>query len=108
MKLRHPFQGVALALALVVAGAAMIPSQVALAAGQGARAATDVAVRQVLEPLVGKHAKLKLVSGQELEGKVISVDEHLVVVNELAGMEYFGATVRLDQVAAVITRTVDP
>jgi hypothetical protein len=40
-----------------------------------------------------------------VEGKVVNVGEKVVNVSELTGMEYFGATVRLDQVAAVIART---
>ena len=44
--------------------------------------------------------KLKLVSGQELEGKVSKVGLHAVVMTELSGMEFFDATVRVDQGSA--------
>jgi len=62
-------------------------------------------IRQALEQQLGKHAKLKLVSGQDVEGKVAEVGNEVVIVSELTGMEFYGATVRLDQVAAVIVRT---
>lgn len=62
------------------------------------------AIRHTLEQQTGKRVKLKLQSGQELEGKVSKVGSHVVVVSELSGMEFFDATVRVDQVAAVIVR----
>jgi len=62
------------------------------------------AIRHTLEQQTGKRVKLKLQSGQELEGKISKVGSHVVVVSELVGMEFFDATVRVDQVAAVIVR----
>lgn len=62
------------------------------------------AIRHTLEQQTGKRAKLKLQSGQELEGKISKVGSNVVVVSELSGMEFFDATVRVDQVAAVIVR----
>lgn len=65
-------------------------------------------IRDALEQQLGKRAKLKLVSGQDLEGKITEVGNEVVIVSELTGMEFFGATVRLDQVAAVIVRANTP
>ena len=48
--------------------------------------------------------KVKLVSGQDLDGKVAKVGSQVVVFSELSGMEFSDATVRLDQVAAVLVR----
>lgn len=62
------------------------------------------AVRQTLEQQQGKRVKVKLVSGQDLDGKVAKVGTQALVLTELSGMEFFDATVRLDQVAAVILR----
>jgi hypothetical protein len=62
------------------------------------------AIKQVLEQQVGKRVKVKLLSGQDLEGKVAKVGSHAVQFSELSGMEFFDATVRMDQVAAVIVR----
>ncbi len=61
-------------------------------------------LRQMLEQQVGKRVKVKLLSGQDLDGKVAKVGTHAVTLTELSGMEFFDATVRLDQVAAVIVR----
>jgi len=62
------------------------------------------AIRQTLEQQAGKRVKFKLVSGQDLEGKVSKVGLHAVVITELSGMEFFDATVRVDQIASVIVR----
>lgn len=61
-------------------------------------------VRQVLEQQVGKRVKVKLLSGQDLDGKVAKVGTQAVLLSELAGMEFFDATLRLDQVAAVMVK----
>ena len=61
-------------------------------------------IRHTLEQQTGKRVKLKLVSGQDLEGKVSRVGSQAVVVTELSGMEFFDATVRVDQIASVIVR----
>lgn len=102
MSLRQALSAVILSLALSLTGGAGMAVSNALAQDT---AGNPGSIRQALEQQVGKRAKLKLVSGQEVEGKVVNVGEKVVTVSELAGMEYFGATVRLDQVAAVIVRT---
>ena len=61
-------------------------------------------IRHTLEQQAGKRVRLKLVSGQDLEGKVSRVGSQAVVVTELSGMEFFDATVRIDQIASVIVR----
>ena len=61
-------------------------------------------IRQTIEQHVGKRVKLRLASGQDLEGQVAKVGSQAVSLTELAGAEFFDATVRLDQVAAVIVR----
>ena len=62
------------------------------------------AIRHALEQQVGKRVKVKLVSGQDLDGKVQKVGSQAVTLAELGGMEFFDATVRLDQVAAVLVK----
>ena len=61
-------------------------------------------VRQVLEQQVGNRVKVKLLSGQDLDGKVAKVGTQAVMLSELSGMEFFDATLRLDQVAAVVVK----
>jgi hypothetical protein len=62
------------------------------------------AIRHALEQQVGKRVKVKLVSGQDLDGKVLAVNAQAVILAELGGMDFFDATVRLDQVAAVLIK----
>ncbi len=62
------------------------------------------AMKSLLEQQVGKRVKVKLCSGQDVEGKVAKVGSHAVQLTELVGMELFDATVKLDDVAAVIVR----
>jgi hypothetical protein len=61
-------------------------------------------MRQTIEQHAGKRVKLKLLSGQDVEGVVAKVGSQAVSLTELTGMEFFDATVRIDQVAAVIIR----
>ena len=62
-------------------------------------------MKATLEQQIGKRVKVKLCSGQDLEGKVAKVGAHAVQLTELVGgMELFDATVKLNDVAAVIVR----
>lgn len=62
------------------------------------------AVKVNLERQVGKRVRLRLLSGGDVEGTVISVGTAAVHVARLAGMDFFDGIVRLDQIAAVIVR----
>lgn len=62
------------------------------------------AIKSVLEQQVTKRVKLKLESGQDLEGKVAKIGSHAVQLAELTGMEFFDATVKLDEITAVIVK----
>ena len=57
-----------------------------------------------LEKQVGKRVKLRLISGQDVEGTVVAVGTAGVHVAKLAGMDFFDAVVRLDQIAAVVIK----
>ncbi|GAB1722822.1 MAG: hypothetical protein GDA65_10170 [Nitrospira sp. CR1.1] len=90
-------------LVCVLAGeAVMVPA--VLAEEPAIEVNSQEAVRQTLESQAGKRVKVKLLSGQDLDGKVAKVGAQALVLTELSGMEFFDATVRLDQVAAVIVR----
>jgi hypothetical protein len=65
---------------------------------------TADAMRLTLNEHVGKRVRLKLASGQDLEGQVARVGTHGVALTALTGQEFFNATVSLEQVAAVIVR----
>ena len=71
-------------------------------------AAAPATIAAALQAQTGKRVKLHLASGESLEGKVQSQNEQVVVIAELAGMEFFSATVRLDQVSAVVAGTTSP
>ena len=106
MSVRRSLSAAVLTLALALG--AGVPVASVHAQQSEASAANPGSIRQALEQQLGKRAKLKLVSGQDLEGKIAEVSDEVVIVSELTGMEFFGATVRLDQVAAVIVRTSTP
>jgi len=61
-------------------------------------------VGKTLEHHMGKRVKLRLRSGQEIEGTVSKVGAHAVHVSQLAGMDFFDAAVRLGDISAVIVK----
>ena len=61
-------------------------------------------MRLALNEQVGKRVRLKLASGQDIEGQVARVGTHGVLLSPLTGQEFFNATVSLAEVAAVIVR----
>ncbi|MFO0700786.1 MAG: hypothetical protein U0236_16310 [Nitrospira sp.] len=65
---------------------------------------TPDAMKVTLEQQVGKRVKVKLCSGQDIEGKVAKVGSQAMQLTELVGMELFDATIKLNDVAAVIVR----
>jgi hypothetical protein len=69
-----------------------------------AEQAVSESLKQTLDQLIGKRVKLKLTSGQDMEGTVASVTAQTVQLTQLTGAEFFDAMVRLDHVSAVIVR----
>ncbi len=63
------------------------------------------AIKQALEQRVGKRVKNKLLSGRDQESKMPEVGSHALHLSELRGMELFDATMIVEQVAAVVTRS---
>lgn len=92
----------AVVICMTIAFTGVVPRALAQA-GQVDLNAAD-AMRQTLQQQVGKRVKLKLSSGQDLEGQLAKVGTQAVALTELTGVEFFDATVRLDEVAAVIVR----
>lgn len=62
------------------------------------------AIKHQLDQQVGKRAKVKLRSGQGLDGKVLKVGSNGLHLAELTGMEFFDAVIRLEAIDAVIVR----
>ncbi len=72
---------------------------------QAAETAAPESIEAARQAQAGKRVKLHLSLGEALEGKVQHVGGTVVVIAELTGMEFFGATIRIDQVAAVVARS---
>jgi hypothetical protein len=96
-----------------VAGAGLVAmsllgTAIVVAPQLGAQTSVDPnspdSIRATLEAQLKKRVRVKLVSGQDLEGQVAQLGSHAVLLTELAGMEFYDATVRLDQIAAVVVR----
>jgi len=69
-----------------------------------AEQAVSESVKQALDQLIGKRVKLKLTSGQDIEGTVANVTAQTAQLTQLTGAEFFDATVRIEHVSAVIVR----
>jgi hypothetical protein len=93
---------VVLAIGLGVEG--VLNTTMALAQKHPVNVNAPDTIRQTLEQQLARRVKVKLESGQDLEGKVAKVGTHAVQVSKLSGMESFGGTIKLDEVAAVIVR----
>ena len=88
--------------ALLSTGCVLVPLS-ALAQDVSLEVNAD-AIKVNLERQVGKRVRLRLLSGGDVEGTVVSVGTAAVHVARLAGMDFFDGVVRLDQIAAVIVR----
>jgi hypothetical protein len=80
-------------------------SPAAPAAPGGVDLNDDDFVRAALEAQKGQSVTLRLLSGEEISGKVSEVGEAAAKITELTGKEFFEAYVRTGDVAAVIVRT---
>ena len=61
-------------------------------------------VRMTRERAAGQRVKLRLMSGQDLEGVVTKVGAHAVHLSQLTGQEFYDAAVRMDHISAIIVR----
>ena len=67
-------------------------------------AASAADIKATLESQKGKRVSLRLPAGEELVGRIASVEGGTVHLTELAGREYFDAVVEIDEISAVIFR----
>ncbi len=88
--------------ALLSTGCVLVPLS-ALAQDVSLEVNAD-AIKVNLERQVGKRVRLRLLSGGDVEGTVVSVGTAAVHVARLAGTDFFDGVVRLDHIAAVIVR----
>ena len=85
-------------------GGALFLVPVSVSAQDPALEVNADAIKVNLERQMGKRVRLRLLSGQDVEGTVVAVGTAGVHVGRLVGQEFFDAVVRLDQIAAVIVR----
>jgi hypothetical protein len=90
-------------LVLLLSAATLVESAPATAQDTPMEINAD-AIKVNLERQAGKRVRLRLVSGQDVEGTVVAVGTVGVHIARLTGMDFFDGVVRLDQIAAVIVR----
>ncbi len=64
-------------------------------------------VAAILAAQKGNRVTVKLQSGEELSGKVVTVGDAVVQLGELAGKEFFDAVIPLGSITAVVVRVRD-
>ena len=62
------------------------------------------ATKDILTEYVGKRVSLKLDTGEELEGTVTKVGDHLVHLAKLSKRDFYDALIRIDKISAIIIR----
>jgi len=58
----------------------------------------------VLAAQKGNRVTVRLASGEELSGKVVTVGDHVLQLGELSGKEFFDAAIPVESITAVIIR----
>jgi hypothetical protein len=61
-------------------------------------------MKALLTDMTGKRVVVRLESGEELEGTVTTVGDHLVHLSKLSRREFFDAFVGIERIGAVIIR----
>jgi len=94
----------AMMASLLMAGCLVLSPSLAGAAEVTFDLDSPSAMKTNLEKTAGQRVKVRLMTGQELEGVVAKVGATAVHLTNLAGMDFYDAVVRLDHVSAVIIR----
>lgn len=83
----------------------VLAASVAPCAGQaGGGAVHTDSIKENLDRHAGKVVTVRLVSGEELTGRVAAVGGSVVHLAELARRDFYDAVVRIDQISALILR----
>jgi len=61
-----------------------------------------VTIKDVLQENIGKRVIIRMETGENLEGTVTRVGEHVVHIAKLSGKDFYDAVVRIDKISAVI------
>ncbi len=64
----------------------------------------DYGIKEVLTGYVGKRVAIRLDGGEEMEGIVSSIGDHLVHISKLSKRDFYDALIRIDRIDAVIIR----
>lgn len=64
-------------------------------------------IKEILASYEGKRVAIRLDGGEELEGIVTSVGDHLVHISKLSKRDFYDAVVRIEKIDAVIMRVRD-
>jgi small nuclear ribonucleoprotein (snRNP)-like protein len=64
----------------------------------------DYGIKEILTGYVGKRVAIRLDGGEELEGIVSSIGDHLVHISKLSKRDFYDALVRIERINAVIIR----
>ncbi len=64
----------------------------------------DDGLKEILTGYVGKRVAIRLDGGEELEGIVSNVGDHLVHISKLSKRDFYDALVRIERINAVIIR----
>ncbi len=59
-------------------------------------------IKDVLKENIGKIVYIRLGSGEELNGWVVKVGDHLVHIAKLPGRDFYDAVIRVDRISAVM------
>ena len=61
-------------------------------------------MKEILVGYEGKRVALRLESGEELEGTLVTVGDQLVHLSKLSKRDFYDAVIRIDKINAVIFR----
>jgi len=64
-------------------------------------------IKEILADYEGKRIAIRLNGGEELEGIVTRVGDHLVHISKLSKRDFYDAVVRIEKIDAVIIRVRD-
>ncbi len=67
----------------------------------------DATIRDILSAQAGKRVAVRLDSGEEIEGTIVTVGDGLVHIAKLSGKDFYDAILRINRISAVRIRVQD-
>jgi small nuclear ribonucleoprotein (snRNP)-like protein len=64
-------------------------------------------IKEILASYEGKRVAIRLDGGEELEGIVTRVGDHLIHISKLSKRDFYDAVIRIEKINAVIMRVRD-